>query len=72
MFARLASRFEARIDLIKDGQRVNGKSILDILMLAATWGTNLTIEASGGDAAEAVEALAGLVERTFPAEQAAE
>jgi phosphotransferase system HPr (HPr) family protein len=72
LFARLASRFGARIWLIKDEQRANGKSILDILMLAAEYGSRLTIEASGGDAEEAVEVLAGVLERASPTEAVAE
>jgi phosphocarrier protein HPr len=45
--------------------RVDGKSIMQLLMLAATQGTGLIIEASGGDAQEAVDALVALVESTF-------
>ena len=63
LFARLASRFAAKIEVVKDGQRANGKSILDILMLAAVCGSRLTIEARGGDAEEAVDALALLLSR---------
>ena len=69
LFARLPSRFVAQVWLIKDEQRANGKSILDILMLAAVEGSHLTIEADGGDAVEAVDALAGLLEREVPVEQ---
>jgi phosphotransferase system HPr (HPr) family protein len=61
LFAKMASSFSATIEVVKDGQRANGKSILDILMLAAEEGTTLTIVASGNDAHEAVEALATLV-----------
>ena len=70
--ARLASRFVATIWIVKDDQRANGKSILDILMLAAEYGSRLTIEASGGDAEEAVEVLAGVLERASPTEAVAE
>ncbi|MCY2986516.1 MAG: HPr family phosphocarrier protein [Planctomycetota bacterium] len=70
-FVRLAHRFVASVAVIKDEQRANGKSILDILMLAAEFGSQLTIEASGGDAEEAVDALALLLESRVPAEEAA-
>jgi phosphocarrier protein HPr len=72
LFARLANRFAAKIEVIKDGQRANGKSILDILMLAAVHGSRLTIEANGGDAQEAVDALVGLLEHGAAAESTSE
>jgi len=62
LFSRLASRFDSAVEVVKDGQRVDGKSILDVLMLAAVQGTTLTIVATGADASEAVEALARMVE----------
>jgi len=62
LFSRLASRFESTIEIVKDGQHVDGKSILDILMLAAVQGTTLSIVARGNDADEAVEALARLLD----------
>jgi phosphocarrier protein HPr len=62
-FARLASQFVSMIEVVKEGQRVNGKSILDLLMLAAEEGTVLTIEARGDDAEEAIEALGRLMEQ---------
>lgn len=62
LFSRLANRYDSTIEVIKDGQRVDGKSILDILMLAAVEGTTLTIVARGTDADEAVEALARLLD----------
>ena len=72
LFARLASRFAAEIAVIRDQQRANGKSILDILMLAAVEGSVLTIEASGRDAVEAVEALALVLETSASVDQIAE
>ena len=67
LFARLASRYESAIEVIKDGQSVNGKSVLEILMLAATQGTILTILARGQDADQAVKALVPVLEReTLP------
>jgi phosphocarrier protein len=72
LIAKAAGRFLARVDVIKDGQRANGKSILDILMLAAAQGTALIIEARGGDAHEAVEAVAYVVEQPAPPEETAQ
>jgi len=65
LFSRLASSYQARIGVIKENHRVDGKSILDLLTLAAAEGTELTIEASGRDADAALEALARLVVANF-------
>jgi phosphocarrier protein len=69
LFSRLARRFESDIEVLKDGQRANGKSILDMLMLAAEQGVRLTISAQGGDAEAAVEALVRLIEQPPAYEQ---
>ena len=63
LFAKLANKFQSAIDVIKEGQHANGKSILDLLMLAAEQGTILTIVARGEDADEAIEALGQLMDR---------
>lgn len=60
-FVRTAARFRARVSVTKEGTTIDGKSILGILLLAATAGSELTITASGEDEREAVEALASLV-----------
>lgn len=65
LFARLASEFDARIEVVKDKHRVDAKSILHILTLAASQGQELIVEATGKDAEEAVEALVDLVDRQF-------
>jgi phosphocarrier protein len=65
LFVKLASRYESTIEVIKDGERVDGKSILAILTLAAVQGTHLRIEATGPDADDALQALAELVVRNF-------
>lgn len=65
MFVRAASRFQARIEVIKDGNRVDGKSILGVLTLVAEEGSELQIEASGPDAQAALKALSQLVESNF-------
>lgn len=65
LFARMALKYNARIEIIKDGQRSDAKSIWKILMLAAGVGTRLQLEAEGPDAHEALDALAALVESDF-------
>jgi phosphocarrier protein HPr len=60
-FVREAARFGADILVAANGKRANGKSILEILALGAVGGTELVIAASGDDAAEAADHLAGLV-----------
>ena len=65
MFVKLASKYQSKIDVIKDGERVDGKSILAILTLAAVEGTPLDIVATGPDAEAALDALAELVARNF-------
>ena len=65
LFVKLAKQFQARVEVVCRRQRVDGKSILDILTLAAEKGTELTLEASGVDAAEALEALGKLIESDF-------
>ncbi len=64
-FARLAGQFDAKIEVVKGDYRVEGKSILEVLTLAAEKGTELIIEAAGEDAQAAVDALAKLVESDF-------
>ena len=57
MFVQIANKFESEITIIKEEQRVNGKSIMGILMLAAEKGSRITIIAEGLDAEAAVEEL---------------
>ena len=61
-FVDTASRFQSSITVSKDDTSVDGKSIMQMSMLAATCGTRLKIKAEGADAAEAVDALRELVE----------
>ena len=64
-FVKTANNFRAEITVPKDGDSVNGKSIMGLLTLAAARGTKLVIEAEGEDAAEAVDAIQSLVEGNF-------
>lgn len=73
LLADTAGQFESTIELIKDDIRVDGKSVLSILTLGAAQGSEVTVEATGADAAEAVDTLERLVASGFPAPgQAAE
>jgi phosphotransferase system HPr (HPr) family protein len=60
-----ANRFRARVTLTRGGKSMDGKSILGILLLAASHGTQLTLAAEGEDEQQAVAALAELVEAGF-------
>ena len=62
---KVASRFMADIEIVKDGTPVNGKSIMGVMMLAAECGSAILLRASGPDEADAVAALADLVSRGF-------
>jgi len=65
MFVRTASRFHCQIFVEKDGERVNGKSIMGLMMLAAGPGSKLILLAEGADAASAVVELEALLKRKF-------
>jgi len=65
MFVKLAAQYQSKIEVIKDNERVDGKSIINILTLAAVAGTELTIEATGCDANQAIDALAELIAKDF-------
>ena len=69
-FVETASRFNAKITIMKDGAQVDGKSILELLTLGASQGTELSINASGQDAEAALCALASLVEQGFAEDDA--
>ena len=60
-FVRVASSFDAEIVVEKDGEAVNGKSLIGLLMLAAGYRSNIKITANGEDANEALSALRNLV-----------
>lgn len=64
-----ASKFDAHIWLEHKGRRVNAKSIMGVLLLAAPVGSELVIEAEGDDERDAAEAIGKLVESRFGEEQ---
>ena len=65
MFVKLASKFQSEIFVTKDGEEVNGKSIMGLMMLAAGSGVTLTICAEGKDAQQALDELEQLFNRNF-------
>ena len=65
MFADMANQYSSDIEVTKDGQSVDGKSIMGIMMLAASEGSELTIGAHGDDAEQALVSLSELVASGF-------
>jgi phosphotransferase system HPr (HPr) family protein len=68
MLARTALKFRSQVQVVCRNERVDAKSTLNLLILGATQGTEIIIEAEGDDAQEAVEALATLVAGGFTEE----
>ncbi len=68
MFVRTANKFECQVYVEKDGERVNGKSIMGLMMLAAGPGSKLLIHAEGEDVAKAVAEIEALLKRKFDEE----
>jgi phosphocarrier protein len=64
-FVKLANRFGSEVWVAKDDLEVSGKSIMGVMMLAAEFGSSITIRAVGDDSAEAVTALSTLVASKF-------
>jgi phosphocarrier protein HPr len=65
MFVKVANRFESDIYVEKDGETVNGKSIMGLMMLAAGPGSRLQVRAAGPDAAQALGEIEALLKRKF-------
>src|SRR5271170_7111935 len=68
MFVKIANRFACDIFVEKDGEKINGKSIMGLMMLAAGPGSKLTIHANGADAQLAIAEIEALVKRKFDEE----
>ena len=62
---QLANSYESEVYVEKDGQEINGKSIMGIMMLVATVGTEVTVRAEGSDADRAVKELGELINNRF-------
>ena len=65
MFVRIASRFRCEIWVEKEGEQINGKSIMGLMMLAAGQGSKLCIRCEGPDAEKAMEELEALIAGKF-------
>ena len=65
LFVKTANRFACEIFVEKDGEKINGKSIMGLMMLAAGPGSKLTIHANGADASKALAEIEGLIKRKF-------
>jgi phosphocarrier protein HPr len=65
LFVQVASGFNAHIEIEKDGRRVNGKSIMGVMMLAAAKGSEITLYADGEDEKESIEHLVALINNRF-------
>lgn len=64
-FVKLAEKFAASVSVVRDGTKVSGVSIMGLMMLAAGPGVAIELRAEGADAAEAIAALAALVDAGF-------
>ena len=65
MFVRIASRYRSEVWVSKEGEEVNGKSIMGLMMLAAGQGSKLRIRCEGPDADKAMEELEALIKAGF-------
>src|SRR5579864_8580550 len=65
LFVKTANRFGSEIFVEKDGEKINGKSIMGLMMLAAGPGSKVTIHVKGADASDAIAELEELVKRKF-------
>ena len=65
LFVKIAGKFTSQIMVEKDGETINGKSIMGLMMLAAAQGSKLTLTADGTDAEAAVAALEELFQKKF-------
>lgn len=65
MFVRIASRFRCEVWVGKEGEHINGKSIMGLMMLAAGQGSKLSIRCEGPDAAQAMQELEALIAAKF-------
>jgi phosphocarrier protein len=68
LFVKLAMNFESDIIVEKDGEQVNGKSLMGLLMLAAASGSVIRISAKGEDCEDALKAIIELIEKKFEEE----
>jgi len=65
LFVQTAAKFSSQIKIVKDGQEVDGKSIMGLMTLAAAFNTQLKLLANGSDENEAINELVGIFESGF-------
>jgi phosphocarrier protein len=65
LLVQTVNKFTAQVNISKDGQTTDGRSIMGVLMLAATQGSKIQVEANGEDAERVVKALEKLIEARF-------
>lgn len=65
MFVKTAEKYKCKVEIEKDGMRVNAKSIMGILMLAASFGSTIEVIADGDQETECLEALTALIQNKF-------
>jgi phosphocarrier protein len=65
LLVKTANKFASEVTIEKDGLEVNGKSIMGILMLAASKGTKITLKVEGRDSIQALQTLGRLIENKF-------
>ena len=65
MFVRIASRYRSEVWVEKEGEQINGKSIMGLMMLAAGQGSKLKIRCEGADADKVMEELEDLIQKKF-------
>ena len=68
MFVRVANRYSSDILVEKDGEEINGKSIMGLMLLAAGCGSRLKVTCTGSDSGDMVQALEELIARKFDEE----
>jgi phosphocarrier protein len=69
LFVQTANRFKSDIEVLKGRQKVNGKSIMGIMTLAAGMGVTITVQVAGEDAESAMNAISTLIESNFGEEE---
>ena len=64
-FVSTAARFQSRLDVTKDSKTINGKSIMGVMMLAASKGSDLTMQFDGSDESDMLTAMVDLINNRF-------
>ena len=67
--ASLANDFESSIEIQKDGKNIDGKSIMQLMMLAANVGSQITLNINGEDEQQAMQAISSLINNRFDEEE---